>query len=155
MEFDKDTRSLSKSAASQTDTFADKAVDLLTDKILNMPDIPREERLAQLSSDQKNQLFEIAENAIRNWGGDITELESAIGMLFLGHHFGWKVLYLIHTKRTIRKYEDILSIKIRDIFQDKGPSSGRSVGLYLAEKATNFWKVVSGEIKIPNRRKIE
>ena len=29
-------------------------------------------------------------------------------MYMIGRHFGWKVLYLIHTKKTIAKYEGIL-----------------------------------------------
>ena len=54
-------------------------------------------------------------------------------MLRMGHHFGWKVLYIIHSRVTIRKYEKILDIKIRDIFAETGPSSYRSLGYH-----TNF-----------------
>lgn len=139
---------------SSKSTIAGKAFDVLAGDILKMQDTPKDERLAKLSTEQKNQLLEITERAIRETSGDMTELESAIGMLFLGHHYGWKVLHLLHTKKTIRKYEEILGIKIREIFPERGPSSPRSVGLYLADKASNFWKVVSGEHKIPDRRKI-
>ncbi len=139
----------------EKDTLSKKTLELLSDNVLKIPDIPIEDRLAKLSTAQINQLLEIADKAIRERGGDLTELESALGMLLLGHHFGWKVLYLIHTKKTIRKYEEMLDIKIRDLFPERGPSSPRSYGLALADKFTNFWKVVSGEIKIPDRRKVE
>ena len=81
-------------------------------------------------------------------------------MLRLGHHLGWKVLYMIHSKKTIRKYEEILDIKIRDIFPDEGPSASRSIGLDIAKRFSNFWKVVSGEVDLTkedkeNRRKFE
>ena len=63
----------------------------------------------------------------------------------MGHHMGWKVLYLLHSKTTIRKYEEILGIKIRDLFPEEGPSAYRSRGLRIAKAASNFWKVISGE----------
>jgi hypothetical protein len=133
-----------------------KAFEAITDKVAGAPKgKPKEQVLAKLSDDQRNQLVDIEGNAIAGFTGQLDELESALGMLLMGHHFGWKVLYLIHSKKTIRKYEDILGIKIREIFLETGPSSYRSVGLTLAMKASNFWKVVSGEEKIENRRKIE
>lgn len=103
---------------------------------------------------------QIEKRAVIHFSGQLDELESALGMLRMGHHMGWKVLYMIHSKKTIRKYEEILDIKIRDIFDAEGPSADRSVGLGIAKKFSNFWKVVSGEIPITkeekeNRRKIE
>lgn len=137
-------------------SIADKAVDLITDKIIP-PSIhkSKSEVIAKLTQAQGLQLIDIQENAIAAFEGQLDELESALGMLNMGHHFGWKVLYLIHSKRTIRKYEDILGIKIREIFPDEGPSSYRSPALALAKKASNFWKVVSGEEKIPDKKKVE
>jgi hypothetical protein len=133
-----------------------KALDVITDVIAPTPKgRPKEEVVAKLTDTQRKQLVEIEENAIAGFTGQLDELESALGMLLMGHHFGWKVLYLIHSKKTVRKYEDILGVKIRDIFDESGPSSDRSVGLALAMKASNFWKVVSGEQKIENLRKIE
>lgn len=132
-----------------------KAFDAITDAIAPTPKgRSKDEVTAKLNEDQRSQLIEIELNAIAGFTGQLDELESALGMLMMGHHFGWKVLYLIHSKKTIRKYEDILGIKIRDIFPETGPSSDRSVGLALAMKASNFWKVVSGEDKIDNLRKI-
>ena len=111
--------------------------------------------IAQLTEVQRKQLTDIQENAIAAFTGQLDELESALGMLAMGHHFGWKVLYLIHSKKTIRKYEDILGVKIRELFPEKGPSSYRSFGLSLADKIGNFWKVAGGDIKIPDRRKVD
>lgn len=136
-------------------SLVDKAVDLVTDDLLKMPDVPKKERLAKLTVAQQLQLQEVIDRTIRDGNGLLDELESALGMLLIGHHFGWKVLYLIHSKKTIRKYEEILGIKVREHFPERGPSSPRSVGLAFADKASNFWKVVSGDIKIPDRRKVE
>jgi len=75
-------------------------------------------------------------------------------MLRLGHHFGWKVLYLIHSKQTIRKYEAILGVRVREIFEEDGPSSERSRGFLTAQKLSNFWKIISGAEKIQGRRDV-
>ena len=133
----------------------DKLAVTIGDKLAPRPHTPLNQRLTPLSEEQKAKLQEIEDNAIISFSGSIDELESALGMLRIGHHFGWRVLYLIHSKKTVRKYEEILGIKIRDIFNETGASSNRSIGLSLAMKASNFWKVVSGEEKIENRRKIE
>lgn len=138
----------------------DKLVEVIVDNTLPNITIPLDQRFAKITADQKAQLDEIEERAFIHFSGQLDELESALGMLRIGHHMGWKVLYMIHSKKTIRKYEEILDIKIRDIFPDEGPSAGRSIGLSIAKKFSNFWKVVSGEIPITkeekdNRRKIE
>lgn len=130
-----------------------KAVDFLEGRTFNFPKRkPKGKVLAKLSSGQKQQLDAIEANAIAEFTGQLDELESALGMLRMGHHMGWKVLYIIHSKQTIRKYEEILGIKIRDIFPEKGPSSYRSYGLQFAEMCGNFWKAAGGDIKIPDRR---
>ena len=139
----------------KTKSVPDRIADYIADDFLKMPILPKEERLAQLNIEQKQQLDDVINNAIRDGQGQLDELESALGMLLLGHHYGWKVLYLIHSKKTIRKYEEMLGIKIREMFPEKGPSSPRSIGLIVAERYPNFWKIVSGEIKIPDRRKVE
>lgn len=144
----------SKKSILQKDV-SDVVLDPIGEYVLKIPDKPREEKLAVLTEEQMRLLREIEENAIADFKGQLDELESALGMLRMGHHFGWKVLYLIHSKRTVRKYEEILNIKIREIFPETGPSTYRSYGYNLAEKFSNFWKIVSGDIKIPDRRKVE
>lgn len=116
--------------------------------------MPQGERVAKLSAVQADQLRQIESNAIASFQGDLTQLETALGMLRLGHHVGWRVLYIIHSKKTIRNYEDILGIKVREVFPETGPSSYRSFGFNLAMRFPNFWKVVSGEIKIPHRQDV-
>jgi hypothetical protein len=122
--------------------------------LFKIPKKSKEEKLAQLSPAQRRQLEELEAEAIAEYKGELPELESALGMLRLGHHVGWKVLYIIHSKRTIRKYEEILGIKVRDIFPETGPSSYRNYGYRIVEGVTNFWKRISGEEPIPDKRKM-
>lgn len=104
-------------------------------------------KLAPFSQERIAELHTIERQAIASFTGQFDELEAALGMLHLGDHIGWKPLVLIHNKRTIRKYEEILGITIREFFPEEGPSAHRSMGYTIAKKIGNFWKAVSGEIK--------
>ena len=106
------------------------------------------------SIDRESELIRIEREAIAGFRGGLDDLEAAIGMLRMGDYMGWRVLVLIHNKRTIRKYEDILGIKVREFFPPEGSQSHRSIGYKLAKQVSNFWRVVSGDIKIENRREI-
>ncbi|TFW08732.1 hypothetical protein E4K72_07500 [Oxalobacteraceae bacterium OM1] len=98
------------------------------------------------------ELTRVANDALDRFSGQFDDLEKAIGMLMLGDYVGWKVLIMVHNKRTIRKYEEILGIKVREFFPEEGPVAMRSVGYEMAIKLGNFWKAVSGDIAIENRR---
>lgn len=138
-------------------TFLKKLQSLSIDavsKALDIPKKPKSERLARLTPEQEATLGKIESEAIWEYQGDLTQLEAALGMLRMGHHLGWRVLYIIHSKKTIRSYEEILGIKIRDVFPETGPSSYRSFGFNLAMRYSNFWKVVGGDIKIPHRQNV-
>ena len=113
------------------------------------------ERLFSRTLEQEAELIRIEREAIARFSGFLDDLEAALGMLRLGHHLGWRVLVLIHNKRTLRKYEEILGINIRELFPAEGPSHERSVGYGIAKKLGNFWKAVSGAIKIEDRRLID
>jgi hypothetical protein len=115
---------------------------------------PTESKYAMLTAERRAELDEIEVKAVINFTGQLDELEKAIGILRVGHQFGWKVLVLGHSKKTIRKYEEILGITFREFFPAEGPSAARSFGYSLAQKIDNFWKVVSGDIKIEDRSKI-
>lgn len=105
-------------------------------------------------SDRAEQLVSIVNDSLNRFSGNADELEKAIGMLMLGDYLGWKVLVLIHNKRTLRKYEEILGINIREFFPEEGPIAQRALGYEIAVKLGNFWKVVSGDVSIENRRDI-
>jgi hypothetical protein len=92
------------------------------------------------------------DEAIVRFTGNFDELEGAIGMYMIGRHLGWKVLYLIHSKRTIRKYEEILDISVREVFPAEGPDADRSNAFRAVQAVSNFWKAVSGEVPIPDKK---
>jgi hypothetical protein len=53
--------------------------------------------------ERAEQLVRIAHDALNRFTGTADELEKALGMLMLGDYMGWRVLVIIHNKRTIRK----------------------------------------------------
>jgi len=110
--------------------------------------------LASLTPEQYKEMANIEREAIANYFGPLGELESALGMLRVGHHVGWKVLALVHNKRTLRKYEEILNINVRKFFPEEGPSAGRNVAYKLIKEVGNYWKAVSGDYKVDNKRDI-
>ncbi|MDC8769991.1 hypothetical protein [Roseateles albus] len=102
---------------------------------------------------------DLMDKAILNFKGSADELETALGMFMVGRHVGWKVLYLIHSKKTVAKYEALLGINVREEFPEIGPDAERSMAWQLSKSISNFWKVVSGEEKLPldrdGRRSLE
>ena len=104
--------------------------------------------VAKLSPEQTARMIEVFQGAIKRFSGSFDDLEAALGMYVLGLYLGWKVLALMHTKKTISKYEAILDIEIRDEFNERGSESDRSVALEVADKFSNFWKLVSGELNL-------
>lgn len=102
---------------------------------------------AKLTPEQQSRAAEVIKGAMERFHGNFDELESAVGMYMVGHYVGWKVLVLVHSKRTIRKYEEILDIVVREEFPEEGSEASRSIALTIAKTVSNFWKIVSGEDK--------
>lgn len=94
-----------------------------------------------------HEIIGIIDRAVDDFNGDLSELESAIGMLLLGRHYGWKVMMLIHSPSTIRKYLKVLGLKsLRDALPEVGTLAHRSKAWRLVDGTKNFWKVVRGQI---------
>jgi hypothetical protein len=100
------------------------------------------------------QLVSLANDALERFSGTADELEKALGMLMLGDYVGWRDLIIIHNKRTIRKYEEILGISVREFFPEEGPIALRSLGYSIAKELGTYWKVVSGDVSVEDRREL-
>lgn len=92
-------------------------------------------------------ILRIIDRAVDSFQGNLDDLESAVGMLMLGRHYGWRVLLLIHSPNTVRKYLKILGLKnLRDVLPETGVLAHRSNAWRLVDGTSNFWKVVRGQI---------
>lgn len=114
----------------------------------------RKGKLPPAKPEEAKRIVDLIDKAIVDFSGISDTLEQAIGFYMLGRHVGWKVLVLIHNKRTIRKYEEVLGINIREEFPEVGPDAERSMGFNVASKLSNFWKAVSGDEKVEGRKEI-
>jgi hypothetical protein len=118
-----------------------------------MPKPRKVVHIPPLAAKQAQDMMKRVEESTKEYVGTFDELESALGMYMIGRLVGWRVLVLIHNKRTIRRYEEILGgINIREEFPKEGPLAHKSVALEVVKKLGNFWKAVSGEVKIDERR---
>lgn len=100
----------------------------------------------------KQQLLKVIDLAVLNFSDDVDELQAAIGMLFIGHYYGWRMLYVAYSKKTVAKHQKLLGVRFRDIFDEMGTMAFASEGLANALEHSNFWKVVGGDIRIQDRK---
>lgn len=104
---------------------------------------PRQHR----SRMNEQEILRIVDKAVDTFDGNLDDLESAIGMLMLGRHYGWRVILLIHSPTTVRKYLKILGLKnLREVLPEVGVLAHRSNAWRLLDGTKNFWKVVRGQI---------
>jgi hypothetical protein len=99
--------------------------------------------MPELTNDQ---LVELIDKTSLKFHGNSQELQNAIGALMFGRQTGWKVLFLIHSPKSIKKYESILGVSFREVMPELGPKADDSIAWMIAKKLSNFWKVVKGEV---------
>jgi hypothetical protein len=93
------------------------------------------------------EILALIDKAVDQFDGNLDELESAVGMLMLGRHYGWRVILLIHSPNTIREYLKILGLKnLREVLPEVGVLAHRSTAWRLVDGTKNFWKVVRGQL---------
>ena len=105
-----------------------------------------------VTPEEAKRFIDVIDGAIAGFEGNVDHLEAAIGMLLVGRVVGWKVILLVHNKRTIRRYEEILGVDIRKFLPEETSHSARSLAYRAVQAIGNFWKAVSGDISIPDRR---
>jgi len=91
-------------------------------------------------------LVEMIDKAIGRFHGDSRTLSNAIGYLMLGRRFGWRAVFLMYDKKSIKSYEQLLGFDSRELFPEAGDLADKSVAYCAVQKVTNFWKAVKGEI---------
>ena len=114
----------------------------------------RKGNLPPATPEEARRIADLFDKVTVAYSGQVDALEQAIGMYWVGRHTGWKALVLMHNKRTLRNYEQILGISIREEFPEVGPDAERSMAYRIASKMSNFWKAVSGDEKITDRKLI-
>ena len=106
-----------------------------------------------MTSLTEKQLVELMNKAVKKYSGDSRKLVNAIGYLVIGRNFGWKIMLLMHDRKSIKAYEEILAIDSKAVMPEIGPMAKKSIAWEAVQKVTNFWKAVKGEI--PGVRSLE
>ena len=91
---------------------------------------------------------------ISDFSGQVTVLESAIGTLVIGQHYGMEVVRMAHSPATLRKYQKVLDIKYADHCPETTPLTRKSVGVKVAEKLGGVWKVITGKVKVEGKGEV-
>ena len=115
----------------------------------------RKGNLPPATPEEAKRIVDLLDRAIVRFDGVVDEIEPAIGAYLFARHVGWKPMVLVHNKRTLRKYEEVLGIEFRKEFPEAGPDAERSNAFRIAVKLSNFWKAVSGDVKVEGRRQID
>ena len=92
------------------------------------------------------QLIAHIDKRIKQYVGSLDTLSHAIGYLMVARKFGWKPMLLIHSMKSIKKYEELLDFDSREAFVPVGELAKKSLAWIAVQKITNFWKAVKGEI---------
>lgn len=111
--------------------------------------------LPRATPDEAKRIIDLLDKAIVRFDGVYQDLEPALGAYLFARHVGWKPLVLVHNKRTLRKFEEVLGIEFRKEFPEVGVDAERSNAYRIAMKLSNFWKAVSGEEKIVGRNQLD
>lgn len=90
--------------------------------------------------------MEILDRSIAEYRGSVTRLESAIGALVVGQTYGLRVLQVGHDRRVLKKHEEILGLKLKDVCPTETALTARSRGVQFAEKCGRFWDVATGRV---------
>jgi hypothetical protein len=84
--------------------------------------------------------------AWENFEGDLQVFESAVGALLFGRLAGFDALRVVHSWRTLRKYEQILGIAFKDRLRERTADSRRVNGIRYADKFREFWRAIAAGV---------
>lgn len=88
-----------------------------------------------------------------DYKGDIVELSHSIGAARLGHHYGWRVIRLVLSQTSYRKYQKVLGLDFKESLPELTKYSEKSVAYQIACRLDNFWDVVKGIASIDRKEK--
>ncbi|MBX3616618.1 hypothetical protein [Nitrosomonas sp.] len=94
----------------------------------------------------ENEIVEHIKTRIELYRGDVMNLEHAIGCFYIGRQLGWKIILLMHDRKSIKKYEQLLDLDFRVHMPDIGVLAHKSLAWRAVQKVSSYWKAVKGEI---------
>lgn len=99
----------------------------------------------------QQELNDYVDNLKITFKGDLTHLAAALGALELGKTYGWKVLRIIYSPISYRKYQKILGLEFKSVLKEETIYSKKSAGYNLSLKLGNFWDAVSRDYSMDSK----
>lgn len=91
----------------------------------------------------------------KEFKGQLPELSQAIGALYLGKHFGWRVLRITISSKTYARHQRHLQLDFKEEMLPEGELAYKSVGLKIVNTAQKFWEAVEGHFKMDSKERTE
>jgi hypothetical protein len=137
----------------------------MSDKVKKVDNVEELLHYTHVVPDEE-QLRKLIYKAALDFRGQIDDLFIAVGALYLGRLFGWRVLRLVFSSVNYAKYQRILSkgmesgesFSFNNWMREREILSYKSIGLELVDKIGGFWEAVKGrcsQLPIHTRREVD
>jgi len=80
--------------------------------------------------------------------GDSHVLFSAIGAVFVGRLYGWRVIRVVLSTSTYAKYQKVLALDFKSVMSPETSLSDRSLAYKVVKNLKAFWAIVRGQVPI-------
>ena len=102
------------------------------------------------------ELLKKIEEVTKDFHGQIDHLYEAVGMIIIGRLFGWKVMRLASSRRCWTTATKLFGDP-KELMNEREKYAYKSLGLKIADVATDYWKIVMGHKPMPmnDRRTVE
>jgi hypothetical protein len=84
----------------------------------------------------------------REYKGDSHALFMAIGALFVGRLYGWKVIRVFISTTPYARCQKILGLDFKDVMEAETPLSDRALAYRVVKRLKEFWGIVKGQLPI-------
>lgn len=95
-----------------------------------------------------SEFFQLVLEKIRNYKGDITHMDEAIGLVVIGRELGWKHQRLTSTPGAWKMATHLFG-DLKEFLPEKGDYYGKSVVCGVIDDTKRFWNVFNRVEKIP------
>lgn len=94
------------------------------------------------------------ERVCNEYHGQLDDLYQSIGVLVTGQLFGWRVMRLVSSRSNWATATKLFGdLKNPELMPEYGVLAERSVGLRIVRELGDYWKVVRGIIKVPEKQR--
>jgi hypothetical protein len=100
----------------------------------------------------KPELAQAIEKVCSEYHGQLDDLYQSIGLLVAGQLFGWRVMRLVAQRSNWRIATELFG-DLKQLMPERGDLAHRSIGLQMADKLDDYWKVIQGVAKIPQHER--